>query len=227
MYTLARKLDLVRRRLKVWCLDKRLFWGINWRKVFSDLQHHGNQVSTINQGVSLVIRHRSLLEEASLALRYWQQRIKDRHLQLGDVPSKFLFNRLRQKKQQNFVYMLRTPSGEWVENQNDIAQMVQSYFQDLYQAFENENLNDSNRGEEIDLVLRELNLPRVSQGDAQNLLRSITDEEIREAIFDIANDKLPGLDGVPAEFYKLHWEIIGPSVRVAIKRSFFFWAHTS
>lgn len=28
MYRLARRMDLLRKRLKAWCLDKRLFWGI-------------------------------------------------------------------------------------------------------------------------------------------------------------------------------------------------------
>ena len=46
------------------------------------------------------------------------------------------------------------------------------------------------------------------------------DPKIREAIFEMANDKLPGLDGVPADFYKIHWEIIGPSVLHAVKRFF-------
>lgn len=102
MYSLARKMELLRDRQKVWCLNKRLLWGINWRNVFSELQYQGNQVQSIDQGVSLILRHRSLMGEASLALTYWQQRIKDCHLQLGDIPSKILFNRLRQKKQQTF-----------------------------------------------------------------------------------------------------------------------------
>lgn len=115
MYSLVRKMDVVRNRLKSWCLDKRLFWGVNWRTMFNEFQHQGNQIQSIHQGASLVLRHRTLLSEASLAVTYWQQRIKDRHLRLGDIPSKNLFNRLRQKKQQNFVYMLRTSNGDWVE----------------------------------------------------------------------------------------------------------------
>lgn len=54
MYCLARRLELLRKRLKSWCLDKKLFWGINWRQIFSELQHQGNHVHTIDQGVSLV-----------------------------------------------------------------------------------------------------------------------------------------------------------------------------
>ena len=224
MYQVARKLDSIRQRLKVWCLDKRLFWGINWGRLFSELQHQGNQVHTITEGVSLVMRHRSLITEASLALTYWHQRIKDRHLKFGDVPSKFLFNRLRQKKTQNFVYMLRNSSGDWVENQTEIAQLIQHYFQTLYQAVDSPLSTDDQRSERIDLVLRELNLPRISSDEAQKLIQPISDQEIKEALFDFANDKSPGLDGIPAEFYKIHWDMIGASVQQAV-RWFFSTGH--
>lgn len=200
MYKLARKVDSIRKRLKVWCLDKRLFWGFNWRKMFCELQHQGNQVQTINQGVSLVSRHRSLITEASLAVTYWHQRIKERHLQLGDIPSKFLFNRLRQKKYQNYVYMLRNSSGNWVENQVEIAQMIQSYFKTLYQAEDTDYSTNTNREEQIDMVLSDLNLPHVSNDQAHKLSEPISDQEIRAAMFDLANDKSPGIDGIPSKF---------------------------
>ncbi|XP_010695105.1 uncharacterized protein LOC104907808 [Beta vulgaris subsp. vulgaris] len=155
MYTLARKLDSLRKHLKAWCLDKKLFGGINWRKIFSELQNQASQVQTITQGAALVMRHRPLMNEASLALTYWHQRIKDRHLQLADIPSKFLFNRLRQKKTHNYVYILKSATGEWVENHTEIANMIQSHFENLYQASARGSPTVNNNGEEIDLVLRD------------------------------------------------------------------------
>lgn len=115
------------------------------------------------------------MTEATLALTYWQQRIKDRHFQLGDIPSKILFNRLRQKKQRNFVYMLRNQEGEWVDNSDDIGKMIRTYFQDLYQALPENPPDNRQSGEAIDLVLRELNLPRISSSDSQRLSAPITD----------------------------------------------------
>lgn len=204
MYSLVRKMDMLRTRLKTWCLDKRLFWGVNWRKFFNELRTQGNQVQNITHGNALVHRHRVLLDEASLAMHYWQQRIKDRHLQLGDIPSKILFNRLRQKKQQNFVYMLRDSAGEWSDNPHVISLMIQSYFKDIYRVVDASPLSNTQHGTAIDLVLRELHLPQLSGPDSQALLAPITSLEIRTAMFEMANDKSPGLDGMPAEFFKLH-----------------------
>lgn len=173
-----------------------------------NFNNKGHKVQSLNQGISLIMRHRTIINEASLALTYWQQRIKERHLQLGDIPSKFLFNRLRQKKQQNYVFMLRNSSGDWVDNPPKIAQMLQSYFKDIYRAVDRDPFQNVQHGEEIDLVLRELHLPRISEMESQMLLAPITDQETRDAVFDMKNDKSPGIDGVPSEFFKVHWDYI-------------------
>ena len=170
----------------------------------------------------MVERHRVLLDEASMAMHYWQQRIKDRHLQLRDIPSKKLFNRLKQKKQQNYVYMLRDSAGEWVENPHEISLLIQSYFKDIYRVADESPLSNNQHGEAIDLVLHELHIPQISGTDSQALLAPIRSQEIRTAMFKIANDKSPGLDGMPAEFFKLHWHLIGHSVTQAIQ-----WFFTS
>lgn len=47
-----------------------------------------------------------------------------------------------------------------------------------------------------------------------------SDEEIEAAMFDIANNKSPGLDGFPAEFFKTYWNVIGPQVIAAFNRFF-------
>lgn len=39
-------------------------------------------------------------------------------------------------------------------------------------------------------------------------------------MFDLASNKSPGIDGIPADFYKIHWATIGPSVLQAVKRFF-------
>lgn len=167
MYSLGRKLEQLRKQLKTWCLDKRLFWGIKWRNIFNEMQHHSNNVSPFNQSMSMVTHHRTLMNETSLALTYWKQRIKEHHLQLGDIPSKFLFNRLRQKKHQNFVYMLCTAEGEWVDRPPLIAHMLQEYFKDIYRAGSDTSPTHALNGPDIDLVLRELHILCISHLEAQ------------------------------------------------------------
>ena len=44
--------------------------------------------------------------------------------------------------------------------------------------------------------------------DGDNLEKPITQEEMLQALILLQNDKSPGLDGFPAEFYKFFWQDI-------------------
>lgn len=44
-------------------------------------------------------------------------------MRLGDLPSKFMFQRVRHHKERSHIYMLKNSDGNWVDNQEDIATM--------------------------------------------------------------------------------------------------------
>ncbi|XP_031267086.1 uncharacterized protein LOC116125518 [Pistacia vera] len=52
------------------------------------------------------------------------------------------------------------------------------------------------------------------------LTASITDDEIRIALFSILDDKAPGLDGFTSLFFKRAWNIIGIDFRDAVRHFF-------
>lgn len=72
-YVLSRRLFMARERLKQWCLDRRLFRGINWNEIFSKLQHQGDNIHTLQQGCSYMHTKSGLIEEASIGVLYWKQ----------------------------------------------------------------------------------------------------------------------------------------------------------
>jgi hypothetical protein len=45
-----------------------------------------------------------------------------------------------------------------------------------------------------------------------SLLKEFTEVEVCEALDSIGDLKAPGPDGMPAIFYKKHWEVVGPQV---------------
>lgn len=71
-------------------------------------------------------------------------------------------------------------------------------------------------GDKIDLVLRELYLPTISNKETNSLLAPFSDQDIQSAMFDIATDKSPGLDGFPSEFFKTYWPILRTHVIQAV-----------
>lgn len=71
-------------------------------------------------------------------------------------------------------------------------------------------------------LLNTMNLftSRISEVKANQMIRQVTAEEIKEAMFNIGDDKAPGPDGYTAAFFKASWNIIGPDVVDAIKEFF-------
>ncbi|GJS66832.1 metallophosphoesterase 1-like protein isoform X1 [Tanacetum coccineum] len=70
--------------------------------------------------------------------------------------------------------------------------------------------NTKNNGEakQIDSP-NDMFLKKLSQYEADVMVRDITNAEIKEAIFGIGNDKAPGPDGFTAVFFKRSWDIVG------------------
>ena len=60
----------------------------------------------------------------------------------------------------------------------------------------------------------------VSLDHASDLTRSVQDDEIKAALFDIGDEKAPGPDGYSSCFFKKSWNTTGADVFVAVKEFF-------
>ncbi|GJY65054.1 ribonuclease H-like domain-containing protein [Tanacetum coccineum] len=60
----------------------------------------------------------------------------------------------------------------------------------------------------------------LSEDIANHMVREVTDQEIRKAMFSIGDNKAPGPDGYSAAFFKEAWNIVGTDVTKAIKEFF-------
>ncbi|GJZ78556.1 putative RNA-directed DNA polymerase, eukaryota, reverse transcriptase zinc-binding domain protein, partial [Tanacetum coccineum] len=52
------------------------------------------------------------------------------------------------------------------------------------------------------------------------MVRTVTDQEVKESMFSMGDDKSPGPDGYTASFFKEAWEIVGTEVTQAIRLFF-------
>ncbi|KAL0323096.1 UNVERIFIED_CONTAM: hypothetical protein Sangu_1928900 [Sesamum angustifolium] len=58
--------------------------------------------------------------------------------------------------------------------------------------------------------------PKLSSELALELCRVVTPEEVKQAIFNISDNKAPGPDGYSACFFKRAWHIVGDQVCTAV-----------
>nr|GFD60807.1 RNA-directed DNA polymerase, eukaryota, reverse transcriptase zinc-binding domain protein [Tanacetum cinerariifolium] len=60
----------------------------------------------------------------------------------------------------------------------------------------------------------------LSNLDAEYMIRSVSGDEIKKALFEIDGNKAPGPDGYSAQFFKDAWNVVGSEVCIAIKDFF-------
>ena len=91
-------------------------------------------------------------------------------------------------------------NGESVTEQKDILNKIKDYYSELFRS------RDS-LIEDIDLerILNENFAQKLSYTHAQSLEGPVLLEELNTALKNIKNNKTPGIDGFPSEFFKMFW----------------------
>ena len=71
----------------------------------------------------------------------------------------------------------------------------------------------------MDKFLEKYNLPKLNQGEAESLNRTITVDEIDAVIKKLPAHKSPGLDSLTGEFYKTFKEELTPILHRLFQKS--------
>ena len=125
-----------------------------------------------------------------------------------------LYKSLEKAKQmKNSIECLKNTKGTESTNQNEIMEILTNFYRDLYTSknIKTENINDLLQSIDIE--------KKVSQNDKKNLDQAPSIQEVREAIDAIKENKSPGIDGLPIEFYKTFWQLLENPYMEMIKES--------
>lgn len=102
------------------------------------------------------------------------------------------------------VSKMISESGEEVSKSEDVLHVFQEFYQCLYSSrFVGEN-------EALSQYLVQISVPILSDDSRSLLDQPLTVEELEDALRLAPNEKAPGSDGLPAEFYKLHSDTLLP-----------------
>ncbi|GJT28636.1 putative RNA-directed DNA polymerase, eukaryota, reverse transcriptase zinc-binding domain protein [Tanacetum coccineum] len=105
-------------------------------------------------------------------------------------------------------FLKQKAKGEWL----DVGDSNSAYF--------HKSIKCRNQRSRIELILNSDNV-EISEGlfsktalmdIASNMVRPVTNEEIKAAMFDIGDEKASGPDGYTSVFFKKGWSIIGPDI---------------
>ncbi|WZY98891.1 hypothetical protein YC2023_071220 [Brassica napus] len=143
-----------------------------------------------------------------------KQRSKLHWLQVGDTNNKAFHNAAKVREIRNAIREIKCPVGSIVTTQADIKKEAERFFNEFL-TFEPMDM-EATTVEELQDILSF----RCSDGERVRLIRTVTEEEIKEVVFIIPSNKSPGPDGYTTEFFKSSWNIIGKYFTAAVQ-SFF------
>uniref|UniRef100_A0A3P8TVH1 Reverse transcriptase domain-containing protein n=1 Tax=Amphiprion percula TaxID=161767 RepID=A0A3P8TVH1_AMPPE len=163
-----------------------------------ELEQEHKRTKNDNTLKSLYQRRKDLNEllsyKAEGALRFSNQK----YYESGNRASRLLAFQLRKAQANRTVSKIMNPSSKKiVHHPKEIAEAFSTYYKTLYDSVE--TVDKTNQ---IKATLGKINLTKLSESASNAMKDPITKEEIGEVIKNLKNNKSPGVDGFPGEFYK-------------------------
>ena len=127
-------------------------------------------------------------------------RSKVRWHESGERNTRYFYNLEKQNYEKKTMTKLKRSNGTFTSDQFQILREPMDYYKRLYTSDKQpENLNDS------ESAFTE-NITPLDDIDKLMCEGKVSAEECLKALNDFKNEKSPGTDGLPAEFYKFFWK---------------------
>ncbi len=119
---------------------------------------------------------------------------------MGNKASRLLAFQLRTAQSGHAVPKIRHPESNFVETQpKEISEAFAIHYKQLYKGQECELKKDI-----MNAFLGPLNMKKLTTDEATNMIRPITEDELRETIAKLKNNSSSGVDGFSGQYYCLY-----------------------
>ena len=133
-------------------------------------------------------------------------------MNLGDKNTKYFYAATKARIARNRLVAIEHDSGTTHYRDENIGMVAESYFTNLFTTTRQDHINYHN----VFIGFQK----RVTEEVNTELTREVTEEEIRDAVFAIGEDRVPGPDGFIGAFYQQFWNDIKDSVIQEVKQFF-------
>ncbi|KAL2235680.1 UNVERIFIED_CONTAM: hypothetical protein Sindi_1300200 [Sesamum indicum] len=142
-----------------------------------------------------------------------QQRAKMQWMKGGDQCSRIFFRKIAKRRVARRILQINDDNGTIHTEPEEIINEFVCYYQNL--------LGGNRRQITLDIgFLRPWARHILSNEEAGHLILAFTPDDVKQAVFDIADDKAPGLDGYSSGFFKAAWPVVGQEVTKAVLEFF-------
>ncbi|GJU50601.1 putative RNA-directed DNA polymerase [Tanacetum coccineum] len=141
--------------------------------------------------------------------RFLKQKAKIDWLEAGDSNSAYFHKSVKSRNQRSRIDVIRDANNVEASGAHVADAFVSHYYNFLGTTTGCEGLN-----------VNGLFANKVSDASNLNMIRPVSDDEIRAAMFSIGDDRAPGPDGYTSAFFKKSWDIVSSDICRAV-RDFF------
>jgi hypothetical protein len=129
----------------------------------------------------------------------WFQWSKANNLLQGDSNTKYFHLAANSKRRKSQIFQLED-GNSIIRGEGPLRSYITDYYKNLFDPLDSGQF--SLDGDKRD------NIVQISPNENEKLIAMITEQEVKEAVFQMKHNKAPGPDGFQAEFYQIFWEII-------------------
>ncbi|GJV03616.1 hypothetical protein Tco_1337185 [Tanacetum coccineum] len=141
--------------------------------------------------------------------RFLKQKAKIEWLDVGNANTTYFHKSLKSHTQRSRIEVILNRDNISLSGPNVPAEFVNHYEMFLGTEMHCEDLNCDGLFNKV-----------ISNQTCLNMVRNVSDKEIKAAMFCIGDDKAPGLDGYTSAFFKKGWDIVGNDVCRAVSDFF-------
>ena len=129
-----------------------------------------------------------------------RSRVKD--LTHNEKPTKYFCGLEKRNYVDKTIRKLKLQNGTFLTAQKEILHEVKTFYEKLFSNKDTGNLNEEIT---LDSLIDNKKFNCLKESEASELDGEITLKELNKTLSKMKNNKTPGLDGFPADFYKVFW----------------------
>ncbi|GKD27441.1 RNA-directed DNA polymerase, eukaryota, reverse transcriptase zinc-binding domain protein, partial [Tanacetum coccineum] len=138
------------------------------------------------------------------------QKARVKWLSVRDRNNAYFHKTIKSRQQRNRIYAVYDENGRRSEGNNVAEQFIKHFQSFLGESRHVKPISD------MDTLFQ----CKLNSAEAEYMVREVSNEEIKIAMFQIDDNKAPGPDGYSATFFKKAWNIVGNDVCLAVKEFF-------